>query len=125
MDQKICLDTDACIAILNQKGPYQSILDKILYSNIHVSTVSVFELFLRKTNVELVENFIKDLDVLDFNSTVARKSSEIFKILKSEGRIIDMRDLFIASTAIVNGCTLITLNTKDFINIKELKVLKI
>ena len=125
MDKKICLDTDACIAIINRKGPYQNILDKILYSRIFISTISLFELFLRTTNIGPVENFIKDLEILDFDAIAARKSSEIKKVLKSEGREVEIRDLFIASTAIVNDCTLSTLNIKDFKNIKELKLLEL
>lgn len=124
MDKKICLDTDACIAIINKKGPYQSLLDKLLYSRVFISTISLFELFLRTSNIEPVEKFIKDLEILDFNSTSARKASEVRKTLKSEGKEIEIRDLFIASTSIVNDCTLATLNIKDFKNIKDLKLLE-
>ncbi len=34
-----------------------------------------------------------------------------------------LRDLFIASTSIVNDCTLVTLNKKHFENIKDLQLL--
>lgn len=124
MDQKVCLDTDVCIAIINKKGPYQNLLTRLFYSGIFISTISLFELFLRTTNIEAVEKFIKDLEILDFNSTSARKASELKNALKSEGKVIEIRDLFIASTAIVNNCTLATLNIKDFKNIKDLKLLK-
>ena len=124
MDQKICLDTDACIAIIKRKGPYQDILNKILYSRIFISAISEFELLLRTTNIEPVEAFIKDLEILDFDPIAARKSSEIKKALKGEGKEIEIRDLFIASSAIVNDCTLATLNIKDFKNIKDLKLLE-
>lgn len=124
MDQKVCLDTDACIAIINRKGPYQNLLTKLLYPRVFISTISLFELFLRTTNIEPVEKFIKDLEILDFDSTSARKASELKKALKSEGKEIEIRDLFIASIAIVNDCTLATLNIKDFKNINDLKLLK-
>ena len=124
MDKKICLDTDVCIAIINRKGLYQNLLAKLLYSRVFISTISLFELFLRTTNLEPVESFIKDLEILDFDSTSARKASEVRKALKSEGKEIEIRDLFIASTSIVNGCTLATLNIKDFKNIKDLKLLE-
>jgi len=124
MDKKICLDTDVCIAIINRKGLYQNLLAKLLYSRVFISTISLFELFLRTTNLEPVESFIKDLEILDFDSTSARKASEVRKALKSEGKEIEIRDLFIASTSIVNDCTLATLNIKDFKNIKDLKLLE-
>jgi len=124
MDKKICLDTDVCIAIINRKGLYQNLLAKLLYSRVFISTISLFELFLRTTNLEPVESFIKDLEILDFDSTSARKASEVRKALKSEGKEIEIRDLFIASTSIANDCTLATLNIKDFKNIKDLKLLE-
>lgn len=123
MDQKVCLDTDVCIAIINKKGPYQNLLTKLFYSRVFISTISLFELFLRTTNIEPVEKFIKDLEILDFNSTSARKASELKNALKSEGKEIEIRDLFIASTAIINDCALVTLNNKHFKNIKDLKLL--
>ena len=84
----------------------------------------MFELFLRTANIDKIENFVKDLEILDFESISARKASELRKMLKSEGKEVEIRDLFIASTAIVNGCTLATLNVKDFKNIKYLKLLE-
>ena len=125
MDKKVCLDTDACIAIINRKGNYQNLLNKILYSRIFISTVSLFELFLRKTNIDQIENFIKDFEILNFDSTSARIASEILKTLTSESKLIEIRDLFIASTAIANDCTLATFNIKDFKKIKDLKILKL
>lgn len=125
MDQKICLDTSACISIINKKDPYRYILDKIFYSKVYVTTISVFELFLRKTNTNQIENFIKDFEILNFDNMAARKSSEILKILKNDGIMIEIRDLFIASTAIANNCTLATLNKKHFESIRELKLLEI
>ena len=122
MDQKICLDTDFCIAILKQQPNYEALLKSILYSETFITSVSTFELLLRKTNIYQVENFIKDLNLLDFDSRAARKASNIQKELMAVGKIIDIRDLFIASTAITNGCILATLNKKHFENIKELKL---
>jgi len=123
MDQKICLDTDACIAIIKQLSPYEELLEKIFSLRTFTTTISVFELFLRRTNISQIENFIKDLEILSFDSMAARKASEIQKELKAKGKIIDIRDLFIASTAIVNNCALATLNKKHFENIKDLKLL--
>jgi len=122
MDAKICLDTDICISILRKDAIYRTILEKIYSLDTYITTVTLFELFLRKTNVYEIENFIMDLDVLTFDIRAARKSSHIQKELKAKGRPIEIRDLFIASTAIVNNCTLATLNKKHFENIKELKL---
>ena len=123
MDKKICLDTDVCISIIKQQAPYKQILEKIFSSVTYITTITYFELLLRKTNLYQIDNFVKDLDLLDFDSKASRKASEIFKELKNDGLMIDMRDLFIASTSIVNNCSLATLNKKHFSRIKELEFL--
>ena len=123
MDKKICLDTDFCIAILKQQPNYEDLLKSILFSKTFITSVSVFELLLRKTNIYQIESFIKDLNLLNFDSRAARKASDIQKELMVMGKIVDIRDLFIASTAITNNCTLATLNRKHFENIKGLKLL--
>ena len=74
MAEKVCLDTDVCIAII--KGEPK-----------------------------------------------AEKVSDIKKELKSKGNIIEIRDIFIASTAINNNCILATFNKKHFSKINELKLL--
>lgn len=123
MDQKVCLDTDVCIAIVRQQGPYKEILRKAFSLRAYIMAITLFELLLRETNIYQIENFIKDLELLSFDSMAARKASDIQKELKAKGRIIDIRDLFIASTSIVNNCILATLNKKHFENIKGLKLL--
>ena len=60
---------------------------------------------------------------MDFSEICARKASEISKDQKKAGKTMEIRDLFIASTAIANNCALATLNKKHFQNIKELKLL--
>lgn len=99
-------------------------LDLIKDSEVYVSTISIFELSLRETNLDPIEILLSKTAVLDFSEPCARKAAEIFKDLKASGKMIPLRDLLIASTAIENNCTIATLNIKDFKNIKGLKLLK-
>ncbi len=124
MDKKVCLDTDACISIVSQKGSYRELLKAIADSSTFISTISIFELFLRKTNTGPIEEFVKDFSIITFDNAAARQASEIHKELKAKGKIIDMRDMLIASISIANECTLATLNKKHFENIKDLKLLE-
>ena len=123
MDQKICLDTDISIEILKETSKGKRFLDLIEESHVFITAISIFELFQRETNLEAAEKLLFRLNILDFNELSARKASEIFKNLKRQGKPIEIRDLFIASTAIANNCTLATLNRKHFEHIKELKLL--
>ncbi len=125
MDTKICLDTDMCIEILKDTEKGIDLLNSVDNSEVFITAVSVFELFLRETNLHAIEKLLLKTSILDFSELCARKASEISKEQKRIGRLIEIRDLFIASTAIINNCTLATLNKKHFENIKELELLNI
>lgn len=125
MDQKVCLDTDVCIEILKNTERGKALLKTIENSKVYLSTITVFELFLRKTNLFPIETLIHKTAILDFNELAAKKASELFKSLQSSGKSIDLRDLFIASTAITHNCALATLNEKHFKNISGLKIISV
>ena len=123
MDQKICLDTDISVEILKNTEKGTSFLNLTDKSEVFITTVSIFELFLREKNLHPIEELLFRTNILDFTELSARKASEILKELKNKGKMIDMRDLFIASTAIINKCALATLNKKHFENIREVNLL--
>lgn len=125
MDTKVCLDTDVSIEILKNTAKASKFLDLIKDSEVYITTISIFELLLRETNLDAIEKLLSKTSILDFSELSARKAAEIFKDLKRKGQIIPLRDLLIASTTIANNCTLATLNIKDFKNVKDLKLLKI
>ena len=90
-----------------------------------ISSVSVFELFLRKTNIKEVEDFIAGIEIIPVDGRTAKKASELSKEMQRLGFTIDFKDLFIASTCILNNVSLATFNKKHFQNIKELRLLEI
>ena len=124
MEQKICLDTDICIEILNKNPDYEKLFDKFFSADVFISSITVFELFLREANLLDVKRFVEYFTILDFDGSCAINGSEISKDLKKKGKIIDFRDIFIATICIVNGCDFLTLNKKHFENINGLKLLK-
>lgn len=123
MDTKVCLDTDVSIEILKNTNKIHKLLDLTRDSEVYITTISVFELLLREANLDAIEKLLSKTAVLEFSELSARKAAEIFKDLKRKGQIVPPRDLFIASTSIVNNCTLATLNKKHFENIKDLQLL--
>lgn len=124
LDQKVCLDTDFVIAILNNEERSHSLIDKIEHSEVYITTVTLFELFLRETNLDKIEILRTKVKILDFNEPSSRKASMIFKDLRKKGRLMDIKDLFIASSCIAHNCVLATFNKKHFVNIKELKLVE-
>lgn len=125
MEQKVCLDTDVCIEIVNESPNGKEIINNVLNKEIFVSSITVFELYLRETNLDKINDLLVDFDILPFDENVARIASDISKSLKKSGLLIEFRDIFIAATCIGNKCSLLTLNKKHFERIKGLEVLDI
>lgn len=125
MAEKICLDTDICIAIINGEDRANKFRAAAANSDLYLSSITVFELYLRKTKLEKVAEFLGNfgLAVLSLDKNCAITSSLIYKDLEKLGAMIEFRDIFIASVAISNNCKLATFNEKHFSKIKDLKLL--
>ncbi len=122
MEQKVCLDTDVVIAILNDEERAAKVLDTIEDTEVFITTITLFELLLRETNLEPIEQLRERVQLLPFDEIASRKASYLFKDLRKKGKITDIRDVFIAATIITNQCSLTTFNRKHFEHIKGLKL---
>lgn len=122
MDQRICLDTDFSIEILKNSEKSKFLKKEYPKAEIYISTITLFELLLREKNLEEIETFISATNLICFDEISARKSSLIFKDLKEKGKIIDFKDIFIASCCLTNNCKLATFNKKHFQSIEGLKL---
>jgi len=125
VEQKICLDTNACIEIANETQIGKKILSMIENSEIFISSISVFELYLRKYNIDNIDFLLERFNILSFDEVCAKEGSNISKELAKGGKLIDFRDIFIAAICTVNNCSLLTLNLRHFKNIKKLKITKL
>jgi tRNA(fMet)-specific endonuclease VapC len=123
------LDTDICSAYL--KGNHQVGSRFIQYGGrLHVSAVTAGELFAWVLRAKAsparltgLRNLLRDVVCLDMNQSVARKFGEVRAFQLDQGvRAPDM-DLVIASTALVQGLTLVTHNVPDFAHIPGLHIL--
>ncbi len=68
------------------------------------------------------ETFLKLCDnwaILPFDMSAVSKSVEIYAQLH-KGQTVEGNDIFIAATAIVNDCVLVTANTRHFSRVKNL-----
>ncbi len=124
MDTKICLDTDIAIGIINGDKRLESLISKLPDYDICITSITVFELLLRETKLDIAKRFVNDSEIIHFKEREAIISSSIFKDLKRKGSIIEIRDIFIASSCIANNLPLATLNKKHFERIKELRLVK-
>ena len=98
------------------------------YGFISVSVVTYYEilngLYFRnaKAKLETFELLISLNQTLPLTKEVAKKAAQIYAKLRKEGQPIGHNNTLIAATAIVNGCVLITYNTKHFSRIEELEI---
>ncbi len=71
------------------------------------------------SKVPLIEEFLSFATVLPLDKEVTKKTIELRKKYKK----LKLADAIIAATTLVHDLILITNNTKDFNNIKNLKVI--
>lgn len=91
-----------------------------------ISAIAEFEfrVGMTPTNHEFIEQLLALTPVLPFDSACVRVASETFRTLRATNRLIDLPDLFIASTAIAYDMPLLTLNQAHFGRVQQLSLLE-
>ncbi|MBZ5549589.1 MAG: type II toxin-antitoxin system VapC family toxin [Acidobacteriia bacterium] len=126
------LDTNACIALINDKAPSVRMrLQKALANDarILVSSVVAFELWYGvaksarpEANARLVETFFAGpVSLLAFEQEDAKVAGRVRAALEAVGKPIGAYDLLIAAQALRHQLTLITANGKEFGRVKRLE----
>ena len=123
------LDTDTCSAHLKT---HRAVNNRVLQyaGGIHISTVTVAELYtwvlragIPPRRLESLEEFLRDVVILDVTQAVAMRFGQIRASLLDQGLTPPAMDLLIGSTALVHDLTLVTHNTRDFANIPGLRIM--
>ncbi|MFT3946613.1 MAG: type II toxin-antitoxin system VapC family toxin [Agriterribacter sp.] len=126
-DKKIMVDSSILIDYFRKTDKVNSklVLHFKDYDQLYISSVTEFEVINGATQAHLQfwDGMLTRFTILDFGSKAARQAADIVAQLKIKRKTIDKPDLFIAATAVVNGLTLDTLNTKHFIHIDSLHLL--
>lgn len=125
---KYILDTDTLIYFL--KGQ-QNVVEKIsvvappdLSTTIINQTELLYGAFnsqKKEQNLKKIQEFLKEIKVLEFSYTASLIFAEHKAQLKKRGNIIADMDLMIASIVLANDGILVTNNVKHFEKIKLLK----
>jgi tRNA(fMet)-specific endonuclease VapC len=127
MEDLICLDSSVLIDFYRKKRKETTFFYQLSlqYSGFVLPVVSHFEI-LTGSNINqhsFWENLFEDFIIIPYipkiNFTAIKISAELKKLRK----LIDFKDLIIASTAMHYNYTLGTLNEKHFINIRSLKII--
>jgi tRNA(fMet)-specific endonuclease VapC len=116
----LLVDTDTCSAYLKGNGV---VFDRFLQyaGQLHVTVITMGELYdwaLRAhaspKRLLSIDGLLKEVTVLEVDLTIARKYGELPAGSRDIGQPAPELDLFIGSSALVHGLTLVTHNVQDF-----------
>ncbi|MEX0813326.1 MAG: type II toxin-antitoxin system VapC family toxin [Chitinophagales bacterium] len=120
------IDSSVFIEFLRAKNKKNTTLYAISSeTQLFISSVTLYELLMGATNKAKTDdiNLITgDLTILDFDKRTAVKAAQIYHKLRTENRMIEFRDIFIAATCIANKLPVKTLNKKHFSRIEDLLI---
>jgi tRNA(fMet)-specific endonuclease VapC len=129
---KYLLDTNACIALINERPAsvrtrFKNAVE--LGAQANVSTIVVFELWYgvakserQEANTIRLETFLAGpINLLPFEEEDARTAGKIRAAIEAAGRPIGAYDLLIAAQAVRLKLTLVTANAREFARIKGLE----
>ncbi len=115
--RKVLADTSVLAEFLRKQNKENSILWKIKdnKTTVFVSSVTVFEIYFGATtpkHKKEADELFSTLEVINFSEKEAKKSAFVMNHLKSKNRMIEFRDVFIASCALANRLKIATINKK-------------
>lgn len=120
----ILCDTDVIIEFYKDNTLVANKLHQITVEKIAISSVTAAELIYGSLNKSELIKICKDIDSLNVIPLGEQVSKKFLSLMKdySLSHKLKIPDCLIAATAIVNNFELFTLNYKDFIFIKDLKL---
>lgn len=124
MAKKYLLDSNIFIHILRKRPEVRIQIEKAGWENCCIAEPSIVELLYGAEcssspvkNVALVEELISHVDIIPFNICIREFSKQKAR-LRRLGTPIEDYDLFIGSTAVALGYTLVSENTKHLSRIE-------
>lgn len=122
------LDTDVVVEFLKGRQRAIEALRQRLSEPFVLSIITFAEVYEGiyygtdpKHNDAVFRRFLKGVDVIGINRTVARRYAVIRGDLRKRGELVPQPDLLIAATAIEYDLALLTGNVKDFARIPLLR----
>ena len=130
MEDKICLDTQFLVDLLNNKKYAVDFINEAeVQSIIGISIITLFELFygayLHKNmrQLALIEELSARSNILNLSREIVKEAGKISAELEKSGKMTEFKDILIGISAKVNNYCLKTKNVKHFDRIKGLKII--
>lgn len=130
MEDKICLDTDFLVNFLrNKKEEVEFVKKNEVDKDLATTYINLFELYYgayksdeKQSNLKALSLLLSRINILNFSNESAEKAGEMLAKLEKQGKLIEFRDLFIGTIALVNNYSVKTGNTKHFNRIEGLSI---
>jgi len=130
VEDGLIVDTDILIDLLRQKDYAVSLIKKLEDEvELATSAINAFELYRgayksrnQEKNLASVKGLLNSLRMLNTDEDSMEIAGKITASLERDGNMMDIRDLLIASIALVNGFGILTNNVGHFNKIKHLRV---
>lgn len=130
---RFLLDTNVCIEILRGNKIVKRQLGEVGASECAISEITVLELKMGEELAKLkglhggyidqhLDAFLKDFVVLPISNTLDLVAKEKARLRVAGTPAHNTFDLLIGCTAVVNGLTMVTDNTKDFKRISGIRL---
>ena len=123
------LDSNFCIACLRRKPWALQALASVPLNSVAISSMTFGELVLGSqlasspaAELAKTEAFLRPIPALPFGRAEATQWAKIDGALRKQGNRIETEDAIIAATALAQGMTLVSGNTKHFLRVKGLKL---
>lgn len=127
---RYCLDSNIIIDIFRQDESLRKKVDSV-QEDVCITPIVLAELFKgahlaqrQQEALDLVEDFVCNVDMLEFDYDACRAFGEKHAELVKKGKQAQEADLMIACIALVNNAVLVTRNIDDFKNISGLQVVR-
>ena len=131
LEEGLIVDTDILIDLLRKKDYAVSLIKKLEDKvELATSAINAFELYRgayksrnQEKNLASVKGLLNSLRMLNTDEDSMEMAGNMTASLERDGNMMDIRDLLIASIALVNGFGVLTNNIRHFNKIKHLKVI--
>ena len=129
MEQETLIDTDIIIGALRGTLLDADYLRSQQETGITISSITAYELLYgalrlgREPQLAATQKLLERVRVIDFSTETAWNATKLQATLANKGMILDVRDVFIAATALEKGLALKTHNKKHFSRIDGLSLL--
>jgi len=126
-DRRILIDTSIVIDYLRSHNRNNTVFVN-LFNNYElcISVISIFELYNGATSEDKKQEIVtlsEEIEVIDFTIETAKIASDLYLDLRRKNKLIEFRDILIASTALLFDIKIATLNRKHFDRIEKLEII--